>query len=176
MKNNYWISSIFHVKLPMSMVITWLDFQLSINNQNGRHLATIFFRLNIFFIIPLKPGIYRFSGSASQPKTRLWRPSLFFNYNIPCYRDNLTNNYWISPILYMMLPMSMEMTWLDFQLSTYNQNGRHLANNFFLYFFSRFPSNIGFRGLRVYWHCLFSCATENEAIVAILKFNLIIPC
>ena len=44
----------------MSMEITWLDFQLSTDNQNGRHLAT-----NFFFIIPLKPGIYRFSGSAS---------------------------------------------------------------------------------------------------------------
>ena len=31
--------------------------------------------------------------------------------------------------------MSMGMTWLDFQLSTENQNGRHLANNFFLKFF-----------------------------------------
>ena len=31
--------------------------------------------------------------------------------------------------------MSMEMTWLDFQLSTENQNGRHLAINFFLLFF-----------------------------------------
>ena len=27
--------------------------------------------------------------------------------------------------------MSMEMTWLDFQLSTDNQNGRHLAIFFF---------------------------------------------
>ena len=27
--------------------------------------------------------------------------------------------------------MSMEMTWLDFQLSTDNQNGRHLATKFF---------------------------------------------
>ena len=29
---------------------------------------------------------------------------------------------------------------------------------------------IGFRGLRVYWHCPFLCATENEAMVAILIF------
>ena len=27
--------------------------------------------------------------------------------------------------------MSMEMTWLDFQLLTENQNGRHLAITFF---------------------------------------------
>ena len=27
--------------------------------------------------------------------------------------------------------MSMEITWLDFQLSTDNQNGRNLATNFF---------------------------------------------
>ena len=26
--------------------------------------------------------------------------------------------------------MSMEMTWLEFQLSTDNQNGRYLATNF----------------------------------------------
>ena len=32
--------------------------------------------------------------------------------------------------------MSMEVTWLDFQLSTKNQNGRHLAINiFFILFF-----------------------------------------
>ena len=50
--------------------------------------------------------------------------------------------------------MSMEMTWLDFQLSTDNQNGRHLATNFFLNFFFRILSKpgiyIGYRGLRVY--------------------------
>ena len=31
--------------------------------------------------------------------------------------------------------MSMEMTWLEFQLSTDNQNGRHLATNFIFNFF-----------------------------------------
>ena len=31
--------------------------------------------------------------------------------------------------------MSMEMAWLEFQLLTENQNGRHLAIKFFLYFF-----------------------------------------
>ena len=31
--------------------------------------------------------------------------------------------------------MSMELTWLDFQLSTDNQNGRHLAINFFFLIF-----------------------------------------
>ena len=50
--------------------------------------------------------------------------------------------------------MSMEMTWLDFQLSTENQNGRHLAIEFFfLILISDFPRNlvyIGFRGLLVY--------------------------
>ena len=34
-----------------------------------------------------------------------------------------------------MLPMSMEITWLDFQLSTDNQNGRHLAIKIFYTFF-----------------------------------------
>ena len=69
--------------------------------------------------------------------------------------------------------MSMAMTWLDFELSTDNQNGRHLViKMFFFYFFSDFPGNlvhvyIDFRGLQVYWHCQFSCATENEAIAAI---------
>ena len=37
--------------------MTWLEFQPSTDNQNGRHLATNFF-LNFFFLIPLKPGIY----------------------------------------------------------------------------------------------------------------------
>ena len=46
-------------------------------------------------------------------------------------RDNLKNNYWISPFFYVKLPMSMEMTSLEFQLSTDNQNDRHLATNFF---------------------------------------------
>ena len=49
-----------------------------------------------------------------------------------------------------MLPISIQMTRLDFQLSTDNQNGRHLAIQFF--FFFRFPQNlvyIGFQGLRV---------------------------
>ena len=31
--------------------------------------------------------------------------------------------------------MSMEMIWLDFQLSTENQNGRHLAIKIFSYTF-----------------------------------------
>ena len=39
--------------------------------------------------------------------------------------------------------MSMEMTWLDFQLSTENQNGRHLAMKiYFFTFFSDFPQNL----------------------------------
>ena len=32
----------------MSMEMTWLDFQLSNENQNGRHLAIIFFFLIVF--------------------------------------------------------------------------------------------------------------------------------
>ena len=32
---------------------------------------------------------------------------------------------------YVKLPMGMEMTQLDFQPSTDNQNGRHLATKFF---------------------------------------------
>ena len=50
--------------------------------------------------------------------------------------------------------MSMEMTWLEFQLSTDNQNDRHLATNFFFTFFFKIPSNpgiyTGFRGLWVH--------------------------
>ena len=50
--------------------------------------------------------------------------------------------------------MSMEMTWLEFQLSTDNQNGRHLATDFFkLFFLNSFETwyiYIGFRGLQVY--------------------------
>ena len=78
--------------------------------------------------------------------------------------------------------MSMEITWLDFQLSTDNQNGRHLATNFFSSFFLRIPSKpgiyIGFWGLRVYWYCPFSCETENEAAAAIFNksFLFLINC
>ena len=50
--------------------------------------------------------------------------------------------------------MSMEMTLLEFQLSTDNQNGHHLAIYFFFNFFFRIPSKPGiyidFRGLHVY--------------------------
>ena len=49
--------------------------------------------------------------------------------------------------------MSMEMTWLEFQLFTDNQNGRHLAkkkNNFFFLNSLEPAIYIGFRGLRVY--------------------------
>ena len=53
------------------------------------------------------------------------------NYRNSSSGDNLKNNHWISPIFYVKLPMSMKMTWLEFQLSTDNQNGRHLATNFF---------------------------------------------
>ena len=70
--------------------------------------------------------------------------------------------------------MSMEMTWLEFQLSANNQNGRlWRLTFFFIQFFSEFSWNlvglyIGFRGLWVYRHCLFSCAIQTEAIAAIL--------
>ena len=44
---------------------------------------------------------------------------------------------------HVMLPMSMEMTCLDFQLSTDNQNGCQLATKFFfLIFFSELPRNL----------------------------------
>ena len=49
--------------------------------------------------------------------------------------------------------MSMEITWLDFQLSTNKQNGRHL------------------RGCMHY-----SFSRENEAMAAIFIFNYKIPC
>ena len=67
----------------MSMEITWLDFQLSTDNQNGRHLALSVFKRNrkrgysghsgfinfnksfLFSVKCLKPGIYSFLGSAS---------------------------------------------------------------------------------------------------------------
>ena len=41
--------------------------------------------------------------------------------------------------------MRMEMTWSDFQLSTDNQNSRHLATNFFAQqnFFLRIPLKPG---------------------------------
>ena len=43
----------------MSIEMTWLDFQISTEYQNGRHYFYFFFRFHS------KPGIYRFSGSAS---------------------------------------------------------------------------------------------------------------
>ena len=49
----------------MSMEMTWLDFQLSTENQNGRHLAIKIYFFTFFFRFPSKPDIYRFSGSAS---------------------------------------------------------------------------------------------------------------
>ena len=33
---------------------------------------------------------------------------------------------------------------------------------------------IGFRGLRVYWHCPFSCETKNKATEAILVLSILI--
>ena len=68
--------------------------------------------------------------------------------------------------------MSMEITWLDFQLSTDNQNGRQLATNFF-HNSPIYTINLvymGFQGLRVCWRCPFSRATENEAMAAIFIF------
>ena len=44
----------------MSMEMTWLEFQLPTDNQNGCHLATIFFFF--FFRILSKPGIYIYIG------------------------------------------------------------------------------------------------------------------
>ena len=60
--------------------------------------------------------------------------------------------------------MSMEMTWLEFQLSTDNQNGRHLTTNFFSTFFSEFPRNLA----------SFSCETKNEAAAAIFVLSILI--
>ena len=72
--------------------------------------------------------------------------------------------------------MSMEMTWLQFQLSSDNQNGRHLI--FFQLFFKNsletWYIHIGFWGLRVYYLCPFSCETENEAAAAILVLSILI--
>ena len=54
--------------------------------------------------------------------------------------DNLTTNYWISPIFHVKLPMSMEITWLDFQFSTDKQNLAIPGDHFFFskFFFSNF--------------------------------------
>ena len=35
------------------------------------------------------------------------------------------------------------------------------------------PTYVGFQGLRVYWHCPFSCAVQTKAIAAILILSLI---
>ena len=61
-----------------------------------------------------------------------------------CLRDNLENNYCISPIFCVKSLINMEMTWLDFQLSTDNQNGRQLATKFLFltqFFFSTIHSS-----------------------------------
>ena len=47
----------------MSMEMTWLDFQLSTDNQNGHHLAIKIVFLP-FFQISLETW-YKFSGSAN---------------------------------------------------------------------------------------------------------------
>ena len=39
-------------------------------------------------------------------------------------------NFWISAIFYVKSPMSIEMTLLDFHLSTDNKNGSQLATDF----------------------------------------------
>ena len=112
------------------------------------YFCLIFF----FFIIPLKPGIYRFSGSESLLTLSVFACSRKRGYGGHLYflitkflvnAITWKNNNWISPIFYVMLPMRIEMTWLDFQLSTKNQNGRHLAIKIFFYFFFRFPSKPG---------------------------------
>ena len=63
--------------------------------------------------------------------------------------------------------MSMEITRLEFQLSTDNQNGSHLATNYFSTFFFRISPKpaiyIGLRG-----------ETEKEAGVAILVLSILI--
>ena len=48
--------------------------------------------------------------------------------------------------------------------------------NFFRFFFLRISlkPGIDFRGLRVYWHCPFSCEIENEAMAAILVLSILI--
>ena len=112
-----------------------------------------FFRLNFcFFVIPLKPGIYRFSGSASLLALSIFTCNWKRGYGshlcflITKYLVNAITwkvIRWISPIFYVMLPMSMEMTWLDFQLLTDNQDGGHLAIKILLLTFFRFPSKLG---------------------------------
>ena len=80
-----------------------LEFQLSTDNPNSRHLQLIFFSLNYFLRILLNFGIYRFSGSASRPISCILALSIFvcdrkrgyggyldvFNFK------KLKNNYWI---------------------------------------------------------------------------------
>ena len=65
-------------------------------------------------------------------------------------------------------PHKYEMTWFDFQLSTDNQNSRR--DFFFFRILVKPGIYIGFRGVRVYWHCPFLCVTEKKAVSAILIF------
>ena len=134
------------------MEITSLDSQLSTANQNGRHLAIIFFFYDLifFFIIPLKPGICRFSGSASLLALSVFACNRKRGYGGHLYF--LITKLLVNAITWKIINVSlqffmwcfpwvqsMEMTWIDFQLSTDNQNSRHLAIKFFL----RFPSKPG---------------------------------
>ena len=144
-----------------------------------------------YFRIFLKPGIYRFSGSASLLALSVFVCDRKRGYG--GHFDLLIQKFLVNAItwkiiigslkfFHVKLPTSMEMTWLDLQLSTDKQNGRHLATNFFstyFFIFSEFLWNlvcrpIVFRGLRVYWHCPFSCETENEAASAILLLSILI--
>ena len=72
--------------------------------------------------------------------------------------------------------MSMEMTWLEFQLSIDNQNGRYLATNFFL------QNSLETWYIWVFGVCgaisntryPFLCEIENEAAAAILVLLILI--
>ena len=71
--------------------------------------------------------------------------------------------------------MCMEMTWLQFQLSTDNQNGCQVANFFQLFFQNSIETWYIYRFLgSASLLVLFSCETENEAAADILVLSLLI--
>ena len=87
----------------------------------------------------LQPGIYVFGECKYvgivcfrvRPKTRIWWPSWFLNWKIHWWRDHLKIIIGSRQFFPRSYPCVWRR-WLDFQLSTDNKNGRHLATTFFV--------------------------------------------
>ena len=106
----------------------------------------IYYFHKFFFIIPLKPGIYSRTCYGQPP---LWHRKSGLLMQVAAYMRFIC----IGLSFWGMAKWPPIGGWLLMRVPAH----------------SRFYC-IGFRGLWVYWHCPFSCATENEAMAAILIF------